>query len=182
MDKEIDNLYHDLNIKIPIDIIENINDLYINENVNYPYSRNKTLSRQLTPELLLSINNLFNSNLKIRIIDAGIYKTPKNMTYNWHVDARRNCRINVQLTNIIDGQFTLFADSKSEAYPVFYNTHNVIYRQYYLMLFNTAILHSVINISNESRYILSFGIENYTYKHILSLFKSNILFNLNYLK
>lgn len=75
--------------------------------------------------------------------------------YDWHVDAARNCSINFLLNDVVDS-LTLFRNYIQDSRH-WYDIKRLKYNLFEPTLLNVKEEHSVINFSNETRYVLTIG-------------------------
>lgn len=113
------------------------------------------------------LNALRRSDLSFR---AGVLRVPPNTCYNWHVDTDRLVGVNMLLDHgtshclFMPGEFGL-------TMPV----HELIYQPDTYYVFNTQILHTVINLSGP-RYMLSVEFtgkdKNLTYEALCAMIQA----------
>jgi hypothetical protein len=94
--------------------------------------------------------------------------------YDWHTDVARNCSINFLLNDPVDS-LTLFREF-IEGSGHWYNIKRLKYNLFQPTLLNVREQHSVINYSQETRYVLTVGFTlDVTYmnvKRFLMFYKS----------
>lgn len=100
-------------------------------------------------------NNLLYNNLilKFEHLSIIILKINKNSMLHWHKDRYRGCAINIPIYDL-SSSLTLFGTNAGNDYQ---NIIKVPYNVGCPVLLNTQESHCVLNLSNEDRYILSFG-------------------------
>ena len=109
------------------------------------------------------------------IKQLGLLKIPPKSFYNWHVDDYRQSCINLLISENFEGQsFTLFGEEKDNYY------HNNIVELKYMpstyYLFNNQVKHSVTNLDDKDRYLLSLYFkEELPYKVLKEKFEDNDL-------
>jgi len=101
------------------------------------------------------INSKFYQDLNKRfggVQRANYYQNRPNTTYDWHRDTDRQCSINFMLSD--DNDYLTLAREPTEN-RLTYNISRCIYKPMYPALLNTTFEHSVINYSNNPRFILA---------------------------
>ena len=86
------------------------------------------------------------------IKQLGLLKIPSKSFYNWHVDDFRQSCINMLISKN-HHSYSMFGEYKNNYYH-----NNIIelqYKPYTYYLFNNQKRHSVVNLDNEDRYLLS---------------------------
>jgi hypothetical protein len=104
----------------------------------------------------------------------SILRLPPNNMYNWHVDTRQVCNIN--LINSTTDKYTFFKLDPSEhphsnANPLYNKIKdlipiiqsNAIANQWTVL--NSTILHAGINFSNDPKYMIQYAIKKESYKN-----------------
>ena len=93
-------------------------------------------------------------------------KTDPMTCYDWHVDSARDCGIIFLLNEVTDAVTLYRMEIPGVNYNieplkgVSYNIERVIYPLRRLVLINTKTPHSLVNFSNEARYVLTVGFNN----------------------
>jgi hypothetical protein len=111
--------------------------------------------------MLSDLKNMFNGGLRL-------YMFPKNSVYNWHRDAEIGCSLNL----IFDDykSFTLF--NPSDETKILNSVVELQYQKNYWYLFNSQILHSIVNIDTKDRFLLTFTFpKNINYSNVLNFIK-----------
>ena len=102
----------------------------------------------LTDPLIVALSNRFT-------IKPGMFKMNPRSYYNFHVDSTRNVAINMLLEG--PDSYTMFG-KQTESIEVTNVTDQLIYEDSAYYIFNTASPHSVLNLSQNTRYLLTIGI------------------------
>jgi len=111
--------------------------------------------------MLSDLKNNFDGNLRL-------YMFPKNSVYNWHRDVEMGCSLNLVFDDY--NSYTLFHSLDKKE-----NDDNVVklrYQKNYWYLFNSQILHSVVNDDVRDRILLTFTFPiNVNYLDVLNFIK-----------
>jgi len=82
---------------------------------------------------------------------AEYYRNEPNSFHNWHCDAIRSSSVNY-LINSVPSSFALFGKKIADSHFI---TKECDYTLRQATLFNTKMLHSIVNNSTQYRYVLS---------------------------
>jgi hypothetical protein len=106
----------------------------------------KTLGLELTKQdsLLSKLQNKFNSTLRL-------YMFPSMTVYNWHRDAEMGCSLNLVMEDY--DSHTLFNPSDNK--EIIDNVIELKYEKNKWHLFNSQILHTVLNLGSNNRILLT---------------------------
>jgi hypothetical protein len=90
---------------------------------------------------------------ELNAIEVVYLKFPGNMCFSWHTDNHRNCCINFTMDNY-PNSYTLF---RQPILGLEYSVERLDYVAKQPTILNNNVEHSVINLDNSARYILSIG-------------------------
>ena len=87
--------------------------------------------------------------------------------YDWHTDSQRQCSINVLIRPVVNA-LTLFKYAEmTKEHSLIYHLDECEYVPRVPVLFNSSVHHCVINLSNETRYLLTISFERtVTFYHV----------------
>jgi hypothetical protein len=86
---------------------------------------------------------------------AWNYKFPPKENLDWHKDFSRCCCLNFLINDVVDA-VTLFRE-RIEPYRLVQRVEPLKYTLHQAVLFNASVEHTIINYSNQTRYLLSVG-------------------------
>jgi hypothetical protein len=103
---------------------------------------------------------------------ALVFKIMPHSVYNWHVDTKRLCSLNM-LLNTEDISHCLFSNAYNS---ITFDVLELKYKPETYYAFNTKEPHSVINL-DKPRYVFSleFNDSSFTYKDLVSYIKNDLL-------
>jgi hypothetical protein len=130
-------------------------------NISLEFQRNLGLQITENDTMLSDLKNKFNGTLRL-------YMFAKNSVYNWHRDVDMGCSLNL----IFDDykSFTLF--NPSDKKEIVDSVTELKYQKNYWYLFNSQILHSVVNLDTKDRILLTFTFpKNVNYSDVLDFIK-----------
>jgi len=157
----MENLYYQLN-SLP-DYLEEITNF--SKNACWQWVPFMHLSKEFQNDIGLKITekdvmlsdlrNSFNGTLRL-------YMFPNNSVYNWHKDSNIGCSLNLIFDEY--NSFTLFNSSNKTG--IVDSVTELKYQKNRWYLFNSQVLHSVINMDAKKRFLLTF-----TFPRVIDYFK-----------
>lgn len=145
-----------------------LGDEYVNEALNATYAvtqpsdempdivhrKNRWIGSENAPSTFYKTK--FCKDLEAQFGEIETYYVRFNpmSLYDWHTDIQRQCGINF-LIQPVSNALTLFRYAELSNHTLMYHLDQLQYVPRMPVLFNTTVEHCVINLSNETRYILS---------------------------
>jgi hypothetical protein len=127
---------------------------------------NKFLQTPLYQSLVAEYNNRSPNNTfknpSNSVVHPVYVKVGPMQVYDWHTDVERTCAINVLLTTETP-VYTLF---REQFVDLFYNIKHLPYVVNRPYLFDTSVEHSIINLTNSDRILLTVGIYGPSYDEV----------------
>jgi hypothetical protein len=147
------------------DYVWNYKDQYLWNYRHFQYQTDVNQSLIERDSFLASIHSHLQGKLRF-------FKFPSMTFYRWHVDVGNLCNFN--LIFLPQRAHTLFLDHQNTTHgsQQIHSVEEVKYVPGEWTLFNSQITHSVCNLDNDTRYLLTYSVEKYTYDEVLSFLKS----------
>lgn len=163
----LENYFLNLNYS-PIHLLE---QMYYEamQDSNYYLSPVQVLRCDVSTSLRKELSKIIN----VPFADCGFLKTKSNNNYKLHVDAFRISAVNMPMFNQEPGfesKFLVIENAKSRF-------ESIDYSKDMFTLMNVTKPHCVENKSTSDRFVLSIGIKEHSYDHLLNLHKESKLLN-----
>ena len=124
---------------------------------------------KIIPKNIIEQDAFLNKLSLIFPFKAYIFKVLPNSFYNWHLDSKRLCSINMLLNTGIDSH-CLFSINNAN---ITFNFNELQYKKHTYYAFNTQEPHCVINLESP-RYLFSIEFdEQVKYKDLVTWLKEN---------
>jgi len=135
-------------------------------NISIDFQKTLGLQLMIKDEMLIKLKSKFNATMRL-------YMFPSMAVYNWHRDAEIGCSLNLVMDDY--SAHTLF--NPTDKKEIIDSVVELKYEKNKWYLFNSQVLHSVINIDSKDRVLLTITFpKNVTYNEVSDYLNSeNIL-------
>jgi hypothetical protein len=162
-----DDLFYEIN-STP-DYLEEVRNFSKTAEWTWVPFMNISINFQNTLGKKISKSDIFLSNLQTKFSGTlRLYMFPRMTVYNWHRDSAMGCSLNLVMEDY--NSSSLFTRSNQS---ILNEVIQLPYKKNTWYLFNSQILHSVVNLDQKDRILLTFTFpKNVSYDEVLSYIKS----------